>query len=49
MKADMQERATQPMLSLRDPAWMRWGLTAIAVGFLLIFLVLPLVVLFTQR
>jgi sulfate transport system permease protein len=34
--------------SLRDPRWMRWVLTVIAVLFLVLFLVLPLVVLFTQ-
>ncbi len=38
----MQPRAT------RDPAWARWLLTAVALMFLLFFLVLPLAVVFSQ-
>ena len=31
----------------RDPVWMRWGLTGVAVAFLLLMLILPLVVVLT--
>lgn len=31
-----------------EPAWVRWGLTLIALGFLLAFLVLPLAVVFVE-
>lgn len=39
-------RATAP--ALRDAAWVRWVLTAIALAFLAVFLVLPLVVVFAE-
>lgn len=32
----------------RDPAWVRWGLTALVLGFLGLFLVLPLVSIFAE-
>lgn len=34
--------------STRDPAWVRWTLTLIALGFLALFLVLPLIVVFAE-
>ncbi len=34
--------------AMRDAAWVRWGLTALALGFLGLFLVLPLVVVFAE-
>jgi sulfate transport system permease protein len=34
--------------AIRDPAWARWLLTAIALGFLTFFLMLPIVVVFVQ-
>ncbi|MFG0313832.1 MAG: sulfate ABC transporter permease subunit CysW [Phycisphaerales bacterium] len=33
---------------MRDPAWVRWGLSGVALGFLGLFLVLPLVVVFAE-
>ena len=39
-------RITSP--STRDPAWVRWTLTLIALGFLALFLVLPLIVVFAE-
>ena len=34
--------------TLSEPAWVRWTLTTIALGFLAVFLVLPLVVVFVE-
>src|SRR4051812_42282428 len=50
MKPDAAEnRPRRPVVpALRDPLWMRLGLIVIAVLFLLIFLVMPLGVLFSQ-
>ena len=28
--------------ALRDPAWIRWGLTGVAIGFIALFLCVPL-------
>jgi sulfate transport system permease protein len=37
-----------PPRAVRDPAWARWTLTAVALTFLAFFLVLPLVVVFAE-
>jgi sulfate/thiosulfate transport system permease protein len=34
--------------ALRDPAWIRWGLTGIAIGFIALFLCVPLVLVLFQ-
>ena len=39
---------SSPSRSMTEPAWVRWTLTAIALGFLAVFLVLPLVVVFVE-
>jgi sulfate/thiosulfate transport system permease protein len=38
--------ARKPSTALRDPAWLRFGLLAIALAFVAVFLVLPLVAVF---
>ncbi|NCT68877.1 MAG: sulfate ABC transporter permease subunit CysW [Rhodanobacteraceae bacterium] len=38
--------ARKPSAALRDPAWLRWSLLALALGFVALFLVLPLVAVF---
>ena len=35
-------------LTLRDPSWVRWGIMAFALGFLALFVLLPLVTVFVE-
>ena len=45
----INRRPTAPAHQARtEPAWVRWFLITIAIGFLTIFVVLPLVVVFTE-
>jgi sulfate transport system permease protein len=43
-----QVAAPAPRASLRDPAWVRWGLTALALGSVALLIVLPLAAVFVQ-
>jgi sulfate transport system permease protein len=40
--------ATLERPALRDPAWVRWALIGLALGFLVLFVVLPLITVFAQ-